>query len=68
VDSGGVTFRTGGKYSLSGTIGQPDAALAPSGSGYTLLIGGNYALVSGFWGGAVALQHRIYLPLVLRNA
>ncbi|GBD08545.1 hypothetical protein HRbin22_00785 [Candidatus Thermoflexus japonica] len=32
------------------------------------LSGGNYTLVGGFWGGAVAaVQYRVYLPLVLRN-
>jgi hypothetical protein len=40
-------------------MGQPDAGLA--------LTGGGYTLVGGFWGGAMA-QYRIYLPLVLRNA
>ena len=38
-------------------IGQPDAALWQ---------GGSYTLVGGFWGGTT-IQHRIYLPLVLRN-
>jgi hypothetical protein len=47
VDGGGATECTGGAYTLSGTIGQPDAGRS-SGSGYTL--GG------GFWmGGAVVV-------------
>ena len=57
-DSGGGTSN-GGAYSLSGTIGQPDA---------DTLSGGNYRLEGGFWGGmgkGVAFQH-IYLPLTLR--
>jgi len=41
IDGGGGTS-TGGVYSLSGTIGQPDANPQP-------LIGGNFALVGGFW-------------------
>ena len=36
---------SGGRYALSGTIGQPDAGE---------LRGGSYVLVGGFWGGAVA--------------
>jgi len=41
VDGGGGTS-TGGVYTVSGTIGQPDAGLVMS--------GGNYALQGGFWG------------------
>ena len=40
VASGGGTS-TGGVYSVSGTIGQPDAGGAMS--------GGNYSLTGGFW-------------------
>jgi hypothetical protein len=40
VDGGGGTS-TGGVYSISGTIGQPDAGPA--------MTGGNYALTGGFW-------------------
>src|ERR1039458_8824272 len=40
IDGGGGTS-TGGVYSVTGTIGQPDA-------GY--MSGGNYTLQSGFWG------------------
>jgi len=39
--AGGGGTSTGGVYSVSGTIGQPDAS-GP-------LIGGNYSLLSGFW-------------------
>lgn len=45
VDGGGGTS-TGGGYSLSGTVGQPDAG-GP-------MTGGSYALSGGFWVGAVA--------------
>ncbi len=40
VDGGGGTS-TGGVYSVSGTVGQPDASGAMS--------GGNYTLTGGFW-------------------
>jgi hypothetical protein len=39
IDGGGGTS-TGGNYSLSGTIGQPDAGL---------MTGGSYSLAGGFW-------------------
>ena len=40
IDGGGGTS-TGGVYSVSGTIGQPDASGA--------MAGGNYSLTGGFW-------------------
>ena len=40
IDGGGGTS-TGGAYSLSGTIGQPDAGEP--------MTGGNYSLIGGFW-------------------
>jgi len=46
VDGGGGTS-TGGVFSVSGTIGQPDAGK---------LIGGNYVLDGGFWGIVLAIQ------------
>ncbi|MBC7225943.1 MAG: hypothetical protein H5T61_01740 [Thermoflexales bacterium] len=58
VDGGGYTWSTGGAYALGGTVGQPEAGVA--------LTGGGYTLVGGFWSG-VAVQYRVYLPLVLRN-
>jgi len=39
IDGGGGTS-TGGVYSVSGTIGQPDAGI---------MSGGNYSLTGGFW-------------------
>lgn len=61
VDAGGGTS-SGGGYTLSGAIGQPDAAPA--------LSGGGYALVGGFWageGGATpAGPPTIYLPAILK--
>lgn len=41
IDGGGGTS-TGGVFSLSGTIGQPDANAQP-------MTGGNFSLVGGFW-------------------
>ncbi len=57
VDGGGYTWSEGSGYTLGGTVGQPDAGA---------LSGGGYTLAGGFWGGA-AVQHRIHLPLVVRN-
>ena len=47
IDGGGGTS-TGGVYSLSGTIGQPDAG-GP-------MTGGSYSLVVGFWALPFAVQ------------
>src|SRR5258705_2546512 len=41
IDGGGGTS-TGGVYSVSGTIGQPDANAQP-------MTAGNFSLVGGFW-------------------
>ena len=46
IDGGGGTS-TGGVYSVSGTIGQPDAGA---------MSGGNYSLQGGFWGIISAVQ------------
>ena len=45
--AGGGGSSSGGPYSLSGTIGQPDAGA---------MSGGNYMLVGGFWALPVAVQ------------
>jgi hypothetical protein len=57
IDGGGAMNSSGGSYSLSGSIGQPDAGS---------LIGGSYSLVGGFWGGA-SINYTVYLPLVLKS-
>ena len=59
VDGGGTTSSTGGSYSLSGTIGQPDAGTST---------GGTYALSGGFWGGGslASIGNSLFLPLILR--
>jgi len=46
IDGGGGTS-TGGVYSVTGTIGQPDAGA---------MSGGNYTLQGGFWGIIAAVQ------------
>tara|TARA_R110000868_G_scaffold119469_1_gene316531 strand:- start:237581 stop:237985 length:405 start_codon:yes stop_codon:yes gene_type:complete len=43
IDGGGVINSSGGGYTLSGTIGQPDASNA--------MTGGSYSLTGGFWAG-----------------
>jgi len=64
VDGGGGKSASS-SYALVGTIGQPDAGQAMTGS--------SYRLVGGFWGGAVGgvvspvFPHTVYLPLALRN-
>lgn len=58
VDGGGGALVAAGSYSLSGTVGQPDAGA---------LAGNDYILSGGFWpGGALAGgSYRVYLPLIL---
>src|SRR6266404_4799765 len=46
IDGGGGTS-TGGVYSVSGTVGQPDAGH---------MSGGNFAIDGGFWGIIAAIQ------------
>jgi len=55
VEGGGGTS-TGSGYTLSGTIGQPDAGV---------MNGGGYTLTGGFWGWDVL--HMIYLPLIMKQ-
>jgi hypothetical protein len=57
IDGGGGTS-TGGVYSVSGTIGQPDAGT---------MSGGSYSLVGGFWGGIIAVQTEGGPKLVIEN-
>jgi O-antigen/teichoic acid export membrane protein len=59
MDSGGGAS-SGGNYSLSGTIGQPDAGVLTS---------DKYRLEGGYWGGVggVTPPQRIYLPLTVKN-
>ena len=55
VVSGGGQVSTGGKYSLSGTIGQADVSSPMTGSG-------GYSLTGGFWTGIPSTL--VYLPMV----
>jgi hypothetical protein len=43
IDGGGVLNSTGGSFTLSGTVGQPDAG-GP-------MTGGSFSLTGGFWAG-----------------
>ncbi|MBN1920177.1 MAG: hypothetical protein JW892_02945 [Anaerolineae bacterium] len=59
VDGGGNQL-AGGGFVLLGTAGQPEAG--------NVLAGGAFTLSSGFWaGGASAVQHAVFLPLIVRN-
>ncbi|MBU0494529.1 MAG: hypothetical protein KKA73_18195 [Chloroflexi bacterium] len=59
VDGGGGTLGAAGGYSLTGTIGQPEAGSLGDGA---------YTLSGGFWpGGRLPAWYHIYLPLLLRN-
>jgi hypothetical protein len=59
VDGGGGTS-TGGVYTVSGTVGQPDAGT---------MNGGGYTLAGGFWGivGAVQAAGAPYLTIARSN-
>ena len=57
VDGGGQTEPDGAGYTLSGSIGQPDA---------DVWWGDGYTLSGGFWGGE-GVQYTVYLPIILRN-
>lgn len=43
IDGGGAINMTGGQFTLSGTIGQPDAG--------AVMTGGSFTLTGGFWAG-----------------
>lgn len=57
VDGGGGASSSGAGYSLTGTVGQPDAGV---------LTGPGYTLSGGFWQGGAGI-YRVYLPLVIRS-
>jgi hypothetical protein len=56
IDGGGAMASSNGEYSLSGTIGQPDAGT---------LSGGPHTLEGGFWPGTEP-RYRIAVPIVQR--
>ena len=58
IDGGGGTS-SGGSYTLSGTIGQPDAGR---------LSGGGFTLDGGFWGGVSAVQQAGAPTLLIQRA
>ncbi len=57
VDGGGGTSQ-GGDFAVSGTIGQPDTS--------SLMSGGEYTVVGGFWSGASTPPslNLVFLPFV----
>ncbi len=62
---GGASTSSGSSYTLSGTIGQPDAGSMSGGSGNS-----TFTLGGGFWGGgqpsATTSNYQVYLPLIIR--
>ena len=57
IDGGGATSAGGSRFSLSGTVGQPDAGR---------MSGGMYTVLGGFWQPAGPGAYEIYLPLIQR--
>jgi hypothetical protein len=55
IDGGGAQDLSGGSYTLSGTIGQPDAGSQS---------GGAYQLNGGYW--VDVFGYRLYLPIILK--
>jgi hypothetical protein len=62
LDNGGLSFSSGGGYTLGGTAGQADAATWS---------GGGYTLVGGFWhaasAGAAPGGGKVYLPIIVKD-
>ena len=60
VDGGGGTLRdASGRFTLSASIGQPDAG--------PRLGGGVTAVSGGFWATDAPPEHRVFLPSILRR-
>jgi hypothetical protein len=59
IVGGGGNSSDGGRYALSGTIGQPEAGV--------LMEGSTFQLSGGYWGGAApgAPPNELYLPVVV---
>ncbi len=57
IDGGGTMTASGGGYSLSGTLGQPDAGR---------MLGSSYALVGGFWNPLWEAAINTFLPFIRR--
>ena len=63
VDGGGLTTSRSGRYTLGGTIGQPDAGKRMKNE--------NYTLAGGFWPGInkkKKTQLFLFLPAILNSA
>jgi hypothetical protein len=60
VVSSGSGQSSGGAYSLTSTLGQPEAGAAQN--------GGDYNLGGGFWGGGQEPEQKIYLPLLVKGS
>lgn len=59
VAGGGGPASAPDGVTLNGTLGQPIIASAGSGA---------VTLEAGYWSGVAAYRHKIYLPIVLKNA
>jgi len=64
VDGGGVSYASGGGYTLGGTAGQPDAAVWTGSTGYTLSGGFWHASADG--GTPPGGETEVYLPLIVK--
>jgi hypothetical protein len=58
IDGGGAMTSAGGAFTLSGTLGQPDAGITS---------GATFTLASGFWASALADAIKVYLPMILKT-
>lgn len=60
TESGAVASGSGeqGSYSLSGTLGQPDAGNQA---------GGTFQLSGGYWSGSTKADFSVFLPLIVRE-
>lgn len=62
VDNGGAMHSAGGSFTVSGTVGQPDASNRGPNNSHK---GGSYAVAGGFWQSQTnAVIYRVYLPIV----
>lgn len=59
IAGGGGSSSDGGRYALSGTIGQPEAGV--------LMEGSSFQLSGGYWGGAAPgkASNELYLPVII---
>jgi hypothetical protein len=58
VIAGGGGSISSTSYAINSIIGQPVVGASES---------ENYRTEAGFWGGALAVEYKIYLPVVLKN-